>query len=284
MSTFDAPVSRNVSSSRAPDPPRVDWEQFWAEHDFDPGTHVSIFGPTGTGKTYGLIYFCEDFPSHSVLVVTKGRDEIVSRLVKERGWSLATDVNDILTEAGKPGRILRRSYSDRWERRERPPQRIVFKPTVPQGSVRGRADALQGQVEALIDRAYEYCAASSKTALMVAIDETMFAAMELDLSRPFVMLWNEGRSMQLSLGAGMQRPAWIPKSSKSAPRYVLIFDTTEPDDLADFAKMMGVKPTDLRGWLDNLGDHEHLLLETRGRRRAVYVSRVVIRKRPAAGR
>lgn len=267
-----------------PLPETVQWEDFWADRGgIQPGEHVSVFGPTGTGKTYTLIWFGEDFPSHTVLVVTKGRDKIVNRLVKERGWVLATDVDDILTAAGTPGRLLRRTWGDRWEKKNRPPQRIVFKPTVPGGSVKGRAEYLQAAVEALIDRAYEYCAHAEGNQLFVGIDETMFAAMELDLSRPFVMLWNEGRSMELSLGAGMQRPSWIPKSSKSAPRYVVIFGTTEPDDLADFAKMIGVPPATLRVWLDQLDEHQHLLLETRGRGRRVYVSRVVIRKRKAEG-
>lgn len=263
----------------------VDWEAYWeGRGGLQPGQHVSVFGPTGTGKTYALVWFCEDFPSHSVLVVTKGADEIVGRLVKERGWQLATEVSDVFGPGGKPGRLLRRSVGDRWERRERPPQRVVFKPKVPAGSVRGRADHLQAQVESLIDRAYDYCAAAKGHHVLVAVDETMFAAMELDLSRPFVILWNEGRSMGLSVGAAMQRPAWIPKSSKSAPSYVVIFDTSEPDDIAELARMVGVPPRELRVMLDGLADHEHLLLETRGKGRRVYRSRVVIRRRAVSKR
>ena len=113
---------------------------------------------------------------------------------------------------------------------------------------------------------------------MVAVDETMFAAMELDLSRPLVILWNEGRSMGLSVVAAMQRPAWIPKSSKSAPSYVVVFDTTEADDTVDLSRLLGVEPRAVRGWLEQLPEHHHLLAQTRGRGRQVRVSKVVIRK------
>ena len=101
----------------------VDWEQFWERKGgLEPGQHVSVFGPTGYGKTYTLIFFAEDFPGNSVLVVTKGRDEIVQRLVKERGWTLTHSLDDIFTDSGRPGQLLRKSWGDRWERRERPPR------------------------------------------------------------------------------------------------------------------------------------------------------------------
>lgn len=269
-----------MAAELEPLPPTVEWEQFWEEQDgLQPGQHVSVFGPTGTGKTYTLIWFCEDAPSHSILVVTKGADDIVERLVKERGWILATDVNDIFTTDGKPGRLLSRTWGDRWERQQRPPQRVVFKPTVPAGAVRSRADHLQAAVEALVDRAYEFCAQHKQTKLLVAIDETMYAAMELGMERPLVVIWNEGRSMRLSVAAAMQRPAWIPKSSKSAPSYVIIFDTSDPDDLVELARMLGVPTKTLRAWLDELPEHHHILGRTRGRGQRVYVSRVVIRKK-----
>jgi hypothetical protein len=270
-----------MATEPEPLPPTVQWEEFWDDQDgLQPGQHVSVFGPTGTGKTYTLLWFCEDFPSHSILVVTKGADEIVGRLVKERGWLLATEVDQILTSDGRPGSLLKKSWGDRWEKRkERPPQRIVFKPTVPAGSVRSRADHLQAAVEALVDRAYEYCAHSKESKLLVAIDETMYAAMELNMEKPLVVIWNEGRSMSLTVAAAMQRPAWIPKSSKSAPTYLIIFDTSDPDDLSELARMLGEKPLTLRSWLDQLPEHHHLLARTRGRGRRVYVSRVVIRKR-----
>ena len=270
-----------MAEATEPLPETIGWEEYWqAQGGLQPGQHVSVFGPTGTGKTFTLISFCEQSPTHSVLVVTKGADETVERLVKERGWLLATDVDEVFTAAGGEGSLLRKTWGDRWEKRERPPQRIVFKPKVARGSVRSRAEHLQGAVEALIDRAYDYCAEHKSSSVLVAIDETMYAAMELDMSRPLVVIWNEGRSMQLTLAAAMQRPAWIPKSSKSSPSYVVIFDTTEADDAVEFARMLRVSPATVRSWLEQLPEHHHLVSATRGRGRRVYVSRVVIRKRP----
>ena len=263
---------------------QVEWEPWWEQRGgLQPGEHVSIVGPTGTGKTYGLVWFAEDFPDHSILVVTKGADEMITRLPRERGWQLTRDVDDIFTADGKPGRLLKKSWGDRWEKRERPPQRIVYWPDASNDHEQ-RVEDLQEAFRQLMARAYAYTKSSPANRVFVGIDETMFAAMELGMNKSFTITWNEGRAMGLSLGAAMQRTAWVSKSSRSAPRYILVFDTTDPDDLAELAKTAGYyrRNGEFRRQLDQLGDHEHLLIVTRGRDRQVVRSRVVIRQRRKA--
>lgn len=256
-------------------PEAIEWEAFWQQQGgLKPGQHVSVFGPTGTGKTTALVYFCEQAPKHAILVVTKSKDRLVQRLVKERGWQLATDPDDILTGRGSSGRLLRRSWGERWDGREKPPQRIVFHPKLPKGlSIRQRAELLEPHIDAVLSRAYE------RGELLVAMDETMFAAMELNMGKPFTLVWNEGRSLGLSFAAAMQRPVWIPPSSSSAPSYLLIFGTTSPKDQRILADMAGYDNLrDFRADLDSLPEHHHLLVVTRGTGTRVYTSRVVIRK------
>jgi hypothetical protein len=263
---------------------RVDWEDFWRqEGGFKPGQHLSVVGPTGTGKTYTLIWFAEQFDGHSILVVTKGDDEMIERLERERGWTIVRDVDDIFTAQGRPGRLLRKSLGDRWEKRERPAQRIVYWPRVDTTNLELRAERLQAALQALVDRAYEYCRSARSHRCFIGIDETAFAAMELGMNRRFTIVWNEGRSMRLSLGAAMQRTAWISKSARSAPSYVIVFGTSDPDDLADLAKLAGYyrRTGEFREIFDDLDEHEHLLIPTRGRGAKPVRSRVVIRKRRA---
>lgn len=259
----------------------VGWEDFWEQRGgLQPGEHVSVIGPTNSGKTYALIWFAEDFPGHSVLVVTKGADEMIDRLVSERGWVLSRDLDAILTADGKPGRILKRTMSDWWEKRDRPLQRIVYWPQV-SDDPDARAAQLEPLLKQLLARAYAYCRKARSHRLLVEFDETVFAAMELNMNRGLTVIWNEGRAMRLSLAAAMQRTAWVSKSSKSAPKYLLIFDTYDPDDLADLAKLSRFARTrELRDQLDDLPEHHHLLVVTRGRGRQVYRSRVVIRRQP----
>lgn len=263
----------------------VEWEAFWDERDgLQPGQHVAVIGPTGSGKSYALTWFAEDFPGHSILIVTKGADDLISRLVRERGWLLVRDPDDIFTADGKPGKVLKRTTSDWWAKRERPLQRIVFWPQPATRQLRERSTYLEGAVETLLDRAYEYCRRAKQNKLLVEVDETVFAAMELNLNRIFTIIWNEGRALGLSLGTAMQRKAWVSKSSESAPTYIILFDTYSPDDLTELAKLGRFKnAADIRGELDDLPEHWHLLIVTRGRGRQVFRSRVVIRKRGSVG-
>lgn len=262
----------------------VSWEQFWDEHPPEQGVHVSVFGPTGSGKTYTLISLAERFPGNAILVVTKGRDRIVQRLLKERGWVLARDPDDIFDAHGRPGRLLKKTVRDWWEKRDgRPPQKIVYHPNV-NVAASSRAEALEPYIREIGDRAYEYCRRADSTSLFLGIDETMFAADELKLGKQFVIFWNEGRSLGLSFVAAMQRPAWIPRSSKSAPSVYVIFPTSDPEDLAELAKVAGYPSREFKPLLDSLGPHEHLLVIGQGGRdRQVFRSRVVIRKRGSVG-
>lgn len=259
----------------------VDWEQFWQERGgLQPGEHVAVIGPTGSGKSYALVSFAEMFPGHAILIVTKGADDLIHRLETERGWLVARDPDDILLENGNPGKLLKRTMSDWWNKQDRPLQRIVFWPQPSTRKLRDRSDYLGAQVEELLDRGYEYCRRYKSHRLLLEIDETVFAAMELNLNSLFTIIWNEGRSLGLSFGTAMQRKAWVSKSSESAPKYILLFDTYSPDDLAELAKLARFKKTaELRDVLDDLPEHHHLLVVTRGRGRQVYRSRVVIRKR-----
>lgn len=259
-------------SQRNSSVPIIGWEEIWTEHlEWKPGQHVSYIGPTGVGKTTAAISLLEQTEQHAVLIVTKGRDSLVKRLPAERGWRLARDPEEAF-------RLLKRTPGDWLERRERPPQRIVYWPDTGKNvSLARRAELLSWRVEAILDRAYE------RGGMTVGIDETTFASEELGLRRPLVLFWNEGRSSGISIVAGMQRPALVPRSSRSAPTYLGIFRTADPDDLRALAEMAGqADRAQLREEIAALPEHHHLLVNTRTGE--MFVTRVVIRKRqPAAG-
>ena len=253
----------------------VGWEELWDDRlEWHPGEHVSYIGTTGSGKTTAIVSLLERTPQHAVLIVTKNRDRLVHRLPTERGWKLAREPEDVF-------KLMRTRLTPRdrewWDgQRERPPQRIVYWPTLPSGtSLEERGSLLSGRVAAILDRAYE------RGDVTVAIDETTFASEELGLRRSLNQFWNEGRSSGISIVAGMQRPALVPKVSRSQATYLGIFRTPEPDDQRALAEMAGFADrATLRQEIDSLPRFHHLLVNTRTGE--MYVTRVVIRKKRAA--
>lgn len=251
----------------------IGWEELWEERlQWEPGEHVSYIGTTGSGKTTAIVSLLERTTQHGVLVVTKNRDKLISKLQRERGWRLAREPEDVF-RLMEPPRISEREW---WEGvRERPKQQIVFWPKLPKGtSLRDRGALLSDRVSEILDRAYD------RGDVTLAIDETTFASEELGLRGSLNQFWNEGRSSGVSIVAGMQRPALVPKVSRSQATYLGIFRTPEPDDQRALAEMAGFADrARLREAIDALPRFHHLLVDTRDG--GMYLTRVVIRKRTA---
>jgi hypothetical protein len=251
----------------------VPWEQLWESGriDWQPGQHWSIIGPSGTGKTTGLVDLGERSMHHSILVITKNRDSLVRRLPTERGWTVARELADVQ-------KLLKKSWGDRWEKRDRPPQRIVFHPKLGQVSLRDRAEVLAARVEELFT--WVYYNGHDFGGVTVEIDEATGASQQLGLQKPLTLMWDESRSNDVEMVAGIQRPAYVPKSSYNAARYLMVFKTVDPDDVLAVTKMAGFSNRQLlRDQLEQLPEHNHLLISTR--EGWVVRSRVVIRKRTA---
>jgi energy-coupling factor transporter ATP-binding protein EcfA2 len=252
------------------------WEEMWEDGtiEWEPGQHWTVVGPTGIGKTTVLVDLCERSPHHAVLVITKNKDSLVTRLPKERGWVLVDNLADFKKQ-------FKRSWGDRWEKRERPAQRIVYHPKLEQISLRNRADVLGDRVEELLT--YVYYEGSAHGGVSIAIDEATGASQQLGLQKPLTLMWDESRSNNVEVLAGLQRPAYVPKASENAATYLVIFGgMTNDDDLLALSKMAGYTDRkQIREALEALPEHHHLLVKTR-KGKFLVESRVVIRKRNAA--
>jgi len=225
--------------------PIFEWRQLRKAlaETWQPGEHVSVFGPTGRGKTTVLIELCE-LPGHqpAVLLVTKRRDDMVRRLTR-RGWILCRSLEDV-KRTGEV-RLL-----DRWAGLIPPPPKIVYWPTAT-GSIKQRRARLTAECERFFDYAYD------QGHMTVAVDEALYVAEDLRLGASLRTIWHEGRASGVSLLAASQRPSWLPKSAYSSPTYLAIFRTNDPDDLRRLADIGGAIDTRaLRLELQLLDDHE----------------------------
>jgi energy-coupling factor transporter ATP-binding protein EcfA2 len=242
-------------------PPFAPWPELAPElaERWRPGEHVSIFGPTGVGKTTVALALAEQ-RDPVVVLVSKRRDRLIGRL-RDRGWEIVPDA-EMLGRAGRGG------FFSGYFGRDGRPRRVVLW-TSPPGAIRARRKQQEQDVRRALDWLY------SAGGWTVVLDETLYVSKNLRLAEELEVLWHEGRSSGLSLVACSQRPAWIPRSAYSAPSYLILFGTSDPDDLKRLADIGGGLDTRaLRREIALLRQYEFMLVAPRQRPPVLLRSRV----------
>lgn len=222
--------------------PFVAWDDLMPSIPWRQGEHVSIIGPTGTGKTrlaLRLIEYRTQLSTswHSVVLGTKPRDSTLSGLLRR----------------------------DRWHRiREWPPapgrRRVVLWPRW-----RGPKDtpAQHDTFAAALDAMFAgggWC---------VFADEVSYLTHQLGLTPQLEHVWQQGRSLGLSLVAATQRPAWVPRLLYSEATHVFIFRLADEGDRKRIADLGNVESAPVRRIVATLGAHQALYINTRTGRMAV---------------
>lgn len=207
MPELSASARRGLARA-AERPPVAPWGALRPElvERWKPGEHVSIFGPTGRGKTTVALALVEQ-RDPVVVVVTKRRDSLIGKL-EGRGWHAVGSADELR-------RRRRGSFVSRYFQAPDEPRRLVLW-TSPPGSIRARRREQEEEVR----RALDYLYASGRWT--VVLDEALYVAKNLRLAEELEVIWHEGRSSGLSLVACSQRPSWLPKSAYSAPTYLIM--------------------------------------------------------------
>jgi hypothetical protein len=217
-----------------PEPPgSVEWHAFWEwfRREWQQGEHVSLIGPTQTGKTtMGLAILKRR--TYRVVIGTKKSDPVLSRLIREGEYE---DVPAVPVQADRIPRAVI------WPRHRR------------------IGDAVRQRQ--IIERALEEMFAAGKWTVFA--DEVSYLCRDLGLGNVLRTLWQQGASDGVTVVAATQRPAWVPLDLYSAPTHLFLWRTNDEQDLRRIGGLNGLSPKVVRQAVSQLDVHEALYVNTR---------------------
>jgi energy-coupling factor transporter ATP-binding protein EcfA2 len=211
---------------------RIEWDDFLPSMRWRQGEHVSLIGPTGAGKTTLAL---EILPKRKYVVVlgTKPMDDNLSRL-KARGYQVIREWPEHVSTEISPKLIL-------WP------------------SFRKTSDAKKQQQ--VIGKALQAIFAQGRWT--VYADELRYIAKTLRMSPLLELLWQQGRSLGVSLVGGTQRPAHVPLMLYDQATHLFFW---RDNDDANLKRIGGIGSLDARLVRDTvaaLPHHETLYVNTR---------------------
>lgn len=207
------PFSRQASTPEIPEPVRLTQGEFvdevFAPH-YEKGQHVSIMGPTQSGKTtlaYKLLDKIASPNLPAVVLVMKPRDNVV------KDWSKLTGFRK--TEHWPPA--INRAYKKKGGGFGKKQRGWVFWPRHTLSDI-DRDDAmLQREFRKVLTECY------AKGKRIVFADEIVGLSKELGLEKPLKAIWARGSSLGCGLWAATQRPFEAPLLMYGSSTHLMIF-------------------------------------------------------------
>ena len=213
-------------------PDRVEWDKFlgWFQHEWKQGEHVTMLGHNGSGKTT-LARHILPIRGHKLIFATKPRDPNID-VFKKDGFRLTR--NWPVDPAIYHNVML-------WPKIERP------------DDIPTQADMI-GKALRSVYRTGGWC---------LYFDEVRYITDTLGLSEAVKILWLQGRALNLSIVAGTQRPAWIPREAYSECAHLFLWRNTNRYDLKRLDEASNVSSKEIGPVLLNLPKHDVLYINTR---------------------
>lgn len=175
---------------------------------YEAGQHVTILGPTGSGKThlaYELLAETATPKMQGVVLVMKPRDSTSTR------WAKKSNFRRIYQWPP-----LRLPYM------EKPPGYLLW----PKATLNVDRDnaIMQVQFQRALNEAY-----ASRQKWIVFADEIAGLTHDLDLDTTLNALWTRGRSMDAGLWAASQRPTHISRLAYTSPSHLFLAYTADTE-------------------------------------------------------
>ncbi len=219
-----------MSSSPATTIPRVSWETFRQEHwRWRAGEHVTLIGPTESGKTTLALAIIED-RRYVLALATKPRDKTMDALVHRRGWRLVRKWAQMPNVLGRACRVVL------WPKYRSPDD-----------------EAAQA-----VEIATAMREAFAEGGWCLFIDELWYIEKKLGCSRLVETWYTQGRSNGLSVLAGTQRPAHVTLLAYDQPKHVFFWRDNDERNLKRISGLNGLNSRLIRETVATLPQH-HVL-------------------------
>lgn len=212
----------------------VEWDEFLRRFRWRQGEHVSLIGPTGSGKTTLGVEIL-DRRKFIVAVGTKPEDETLRKL-KGRGFKVIREWPEHVAVDVTPKLIL-------WPKFERPSD----------------AKRQQRRIAAAMQEIF------AQRNWTVFVDEAFYLSETLRLRPLLSMYWTQGRSIGLSLVAGTQRPAHVPLHMYDQATHLFLWRDNDRRNLDRLGEISSgaIDKESLRELVATLPEHSTLYVNTR---------------------
>lgn len=211
-------------------PDKVKWDSFLEDFDWRQSEHVTLLGHTGSGKTTLARHILPE-RTYRLIIATKLRDDSIDKF-KARGYKV----------------------SRTWPVDHRIWPRVVYWPKINNiHDIPEQSDKIAKCLNHVYKMGY-WC---------VYFDEVRYITETLGLGPYLSQLWREGRSSGISVVAGTQRPAWIPREAYSEATHLFIWRSTNRYDLKRLEDASNVDTKELSPIISSLPKHDVLYVNTR---------------------
>lgn len=215
---------------------RLKWSRLrWLFIDaWAPGEHLSVIGPTGSGKSFVALDLVQARASrrdaHVLVLATKRRDQTMTDL----GWPIITE------------------WPPSWDQRQG--RRVILWPPY------GRASEDVSRKRAVFMHALDEVL--DEGGWTVYVDEAIYLTEQLKMRPILDEYWNTARSADVTVVAASQGVSWVPRAALTQQQWLIAFRFSDEDTLSDVARVAGSRAR-FRDVIADLGEYEFLLVHTR---------------------
>lgn len=206
--------------------PRVSWQEFLDGFRWKQGEHVTLLGPTGQGKTTLAM---EILPRRRYVVVfgTKAKDKTLDKLQRD-GY--------IVTQEWPP-----------------PPyaEKVILWPSMKKASYK-----LEQQREFYTALSDIYTAGG----WAVYLDELRYICDTLKLGELVEVLWQQGRSLGISVIGGNQRPRFVPLNAYDQATHLFVWNFNDKENAKRLSEIVGIDEKEVAAIVRGLPKYDVLYI------------------------